>query len=81
MLNNVRISTKLFVLITFLSALLIGVGVMGLRGMNSANNSMQSVYEERVVPLRQLKAITDSYGVEIDTAHKTRNGNISMQEG
>jgi methyl-accepting chemotaxis protein len=80
MLNNVRISTRLFVLITFLSALLIGVGVMGLRGMNSANNSMQSVYENRVVPLRQLKAITDSYGVEIDTAHKTRNGNISMQE-
>src|SRR5436190_2456123 len=81
MLNNFRISTRLFVLITFLSALLVGVGVMGLRGMNSANGSMESVYEDRVVPLRQLKAITDSYGVEIDTAHKTRNGNISMQEG
>jgi methyl-accepting chemotaxis protein len=80
MFNNLRISTRLFVLITFLSALLIGVGVMGLRGMNSANEAMASVYEDRVVPLRQLKAITDSYGVEIDTAHKVRNGNISMQE-
>jgi methyl-accepting chemotaxis protein len=80
MLNNFRISTRLFVLITFLSTLLIGVGVMGLRGMNSSNDSMESVYEDRVVPLRQLKAITDSYGMEVDTAHKARNGNISMQE-
>ena len=80
MLNNFRISTRLFILITFLSALLIGIGVMGLRGMNSSNESMASVYQDRVVPLRQLKAITDSYGLEVDTAHKARNGNISMEE-
>jgi methyl-accepting chemotaxis protein len=81
MFNNFRISTRLFILIAFLSALLVGVGVMGLRGMQASNDGLGTVYIDRVVPLKQLKAISDAYGQQVvDTAHKTRNGHMSRQE-
>ncbi len=81
MLNNLRISTRLFLLIGFLSILLIGVGFMGLRGMAAANEGMATVYSDRVVPLKQLNAISDAYGIDVvDTAHKTRDGAVSNQE-
>ncbi|MFI3123344.1 MAG: MCP four helix bundle domain-containing protein, partial [Methylococcales bacterium] len=42
---------------------------------------LQTVYLDRVVPLKDLKIIADMYAVNIvDTTHKVRNGNISWQE-
>ncbi|BAU91221.1 methyl-accepting chemotaxis sensory transducer [Methylorubrum populi] len=43
---------------------------------------MESIYADRVVPLRDLKTIADMYAVKIvDTSHKVRNANISAPEG
>jgi len=53
----------------------------GNRGMNSAVAGLDTVYKDRVVPLRDLKQIADMYAVNIvDTAHKARNGNIDGKE-
>jgi methyl-accepting chemotaxis protein len=49
--------------------------------MRSAVNGLDTVYKDRVVPLRDLKVIADMYAVNIvDTAHKARNGGIGYQE-
>ncbi|OWK32248.1 methyl-accepting chemotaxis protein [Sphingomonas mucosissima] len=51
----------------------------------SATNSsaaLRTVLADRVVPLRDLKIVADSYAVDIvDSAHKARNGNLSLAEG
>lgn len=53
----------------------------GLYEMRSFNNDLQALYNDRIVPLKDLKAIADSYAVNIvDTNHKLRNGNINWQE-
>jgi methyl-accepting chemotaxis protein len=43
---------------------------------------MEAVYAERVLPLRDLKVVSDMYAVTIvDTAHKVRNGKLSFEAG
>ncbi|MEY2782151.1 MAG: Methyl-accepting chemotaxis protein [Pseudomonadota bacterium] len=82
MLNNTSVNTRLIGLVLFLSLISIVVGVMGLRGMASTVAGLQTVYDDRVVPLRDLKVIADMYAVNIvDASHKVRNGNFTWEEG
>jgi methyl-accepting chemotaxis protein len=81
-LNNTSVNTRLMGLVLFLSLISIVVGVMGLRGMASTVAGLQTVYDDRVVPLRDLKVIADMYAVNIvDASHKVRNGNFTWEEG
>ena len=52
-----KISTRLLLLVGLMSALLIGVGGLGLYGISASNAALQTVYEDRVVPLGQLADI------------------------
>jgi methyl-accepting chemotaxis protein len=82
MLARFRIGTKLILLVGTLTTLLAGMGLLGLRGMHHAQQGLETVYKDRVVPLRELKAISDLYAVNIvDTAHKIRNGSVSWLHG
>jgi len=80
-MNNFSVNTRLFLLVALLSVVSIIVGLMGLKGMSTTVSGLQTVYEDRVVPLRDLKVIADLYAVNIvDTTHKVRNGNIEWAE-
>ncbi|HEY7985350.1 MAG TPA: methyl-accepting chemotaxis protein [Methylophilaceae bacterium] len=57
MLKNISIKSRLIFLITVSSLLLIAVGVFGLHGMASSNESLRTVYEDRLVCLSQLSSI------------------------
>ena len=81
MFERLKIGTRLTVLSSILIAALVVVGIMGLQGMNSCNAGLETVYNDRVIPLRDLKVIADMYAVNIvDTSHKARNGNLSFAE-
>jgi methyl-accepting chemotaxis protein len=76
-----KIRTHLLVLTSTLLLGLLCVGGLGLLGMQSAVNSLETVYLDRVVPLRDLKKIADLYAVDIvDATHKARNGNFTNAE-
>ncbi len=48
----------------------------GLRGMRETVRGLETVYLDRVVPLRDLKTIADQYAVDVVNAtRKARNGN------
>jgi methyl-accepting chemotaxis protein len=80
-MNRITIKARLLFLFLFVSILLILIGVIGLRNAAHSNAALETVYKDRVVCLRQLKIISDMYAVNIvDTAHKTRNGNITTSE-
>ena len=67
-------------LIGCLAALGVGMAAIGLSGFVAngvANQRMQSVIRDRVEPMRQLKAVSDMYAVNIvDSAHKARSGEL-----
>jgi len=54
MFKNMTVKTKLIFVIGFLSVLLIAIGFMGLRGMNSSNEGMRTIYENRLVAASHL---------------------------
>lgn len=80
-MKNLSVRVRLFGLVIFLSLISVVVGLVGLSGMSTTVAGLQTVYEDRVVPLRDLKVIADMYAVNIvDTSHKVRNGNMTWQE-
>ncbi len=82
MINNINVSTKLFFLVFLTSCIILITGIYGISNLNTVNRSLESVYKDRVVPLKQLKIISDMYAVEIvDATHKMRNGNVDFKTG
>lgn len=82
MFSRMKVSVRLATLAGSMIALLVLIGVLGISGMHSSNQAMASVYNDRVVPLKDLKQIADMYAVNVvDTAHKVRNGNLDWQQG
>jgi methyl-accepting chemotaxis protein-1 (serine sensor receptor) len=57
-MNNLKISTRLMALLGLLSLLLLVVGGMGLFGIVKADDALETVYKDRVVPLQQLAEIS-----------------------
>ena len=56
-MNNLKISTRLFILIGILSALLVTIGAIGLYGINQSDDALKTVYEDRTVPMGQISEI------------------------
>ncbi|MGZ0019218.1 methyl-accepting chemotaxis protein [Nitrosomonas sp. wSCUT-2] len=65
MLNNMMIRSKLMLVIGMLSVLLVGVGGLGLYGIDQSNGGLKTVYEDRTVVLSDL-------GTIIDRMHRSR---------
>jgi methyl-accepting chemotaxis protein len=58
------------------------IAAVGWYASSTASKGLETVYNDRVVPLRDLKIISDMYAVNIvDTAHKVRNGNVDWAKG
>ncbi len=53
-MNNLKISTRLALLMGLLSVLLAAMGGLGLFGLSQSNGALKTVYEDRTVPLGQL---------------------------
>jgi methyl-accepting chemotaxis protein len=50
--------------------------------MRVSEAAMQTVLADRIYPLRDLKAISDAYAVDIvDTSHKVRGGSFTFKQG
>ena len=82
MIKNIKISTKLYILVALTSCIILTIGIYGLTNLNTVNTSLESVYKDRVIPLKQLKVVSDMYAVDIVNAiHKIRNGNIDFKTG
>lgn len=53
-MNKLTISARLFVLIAIQAFLVIAIGGIGRYGLVKANDAMQTIYEDRTIPLKQL---------------------------
>ncbi|MBK8943885.1 MAG: methyl-accepting chemotaxis protein [Ignavibacteriae bacterium] len=82
MLKNLNISKKLFLLMTISILMVLVISLLGIMSLYKNNNSLKTVYNDRVIPLKQLKLISDMYAVNIvDATHKIRNNNFTQQNG
>ena len=54
MFNKLTIKSRLILILSLLSILAIGVGILGLYGMSKTKEGLRTVYEDRTVPMDQL---------------------------
>lgn len=77
-----KVGTKLYSLVGLLLTFLCMIGFVGIFAAHNAQNGLNTVYNDRVVPLKDLKIIADMYAVNIvDASHKVRSENIDWTEG
>jgi methyl-accepting chemotaxis protein len=76
-----NISTKFYLFTAMLLAFAIGIGVFGLTHIKRTQLGIETVYQDRVIPLQLLKAIADDYAVAIiDAANKAHGGLITAED-
>jgi methyl-accepting chemotaxis protein len=79
---SLSIRAKLFLVLGILGFLLLKIAAGGWIGTYSMHASIGTIYADRVVPLRDLKVVSDLYAVNIvDTSHKVRDGTMPWSEG
>ncbi|MBF0608827.1 MAG: PAS domain S-box protein [Magnetococcales bacterium] len=78
MMKSVRLIATL---LAFMSVLLAGIGLLGLHGMGTTRDGLKTVYLDSVVPLRDIKTISDIYASQIViTVQRVHDGNITWQQ-
>lgn len=76
---STKLKLTILVLLSMFSLLIIAI--LGVVQLGKVNNGLKTVYEDRVVPLEQLKIIADEYAINIvDTTHQTRNKNFDFKK-
>ncbi|RYF01705.1 MAG: HAMP domain-containing protein [Comamonadaceae bacterium] len=81
-MNRFKISTRLAALLLALCCLVALVSVIALLGLSKSNAGLKSVYDDRVVPLREIKVVAEMYAVNVvDAAHKVRDGSMTPGQG
>ena len=81
MLNRYKVTTRLIALCVFPIVVLIFSYIIAIKDMQSLNENMTSMYNESIVPLRELKRLADSYAVTtVDAFQKYRADLITLQE-
>ncbi|HET7794932.1 MAG TPA: methyl-accepting chemotaxis protein [Rhizobacter sp.] len=81
-MNKLSIKTRLLGLVAALLVLLVISAGASIYRLRESNAVLASVYNDRVVPLRQLKEVADGYFIGVvDTAHKSRDGAMKPEQG
>jgi methyl-accepting chemotaxis protein len=81
-IKNRTIAQRIFAICSLLTVGMLLVGVLGISAVGESDGRLHTVYEDRVVPLKQLKEVADAYAVSIvDLSHKTRDGAETFESG
>ena len=80
--KNLNIGQRVFALFLLFTVSMLLVSGFGIMATNESNSQLQTVYIDRVVPLRELKQVADAYAVSVvDLSHKTRDSAESFGTG
>ena len=77
------LSVRMLLIVSVLLPLILVAGIVmyALADLRGANEAFGRVYQDRIVPLKELKGIGDNYAVQvIDAANKVNAGLISSQD-
>ena len=78
MLRNLTIKSRLVFVIVFLSLLLVSSGIIGISSLGSANSSLKSIYEDRLVPVTQLNTVLRLMAENRMVVAESMNGDPSV---
>ena len=81
LLDRIGISTQLYGIVGITMLIGATIGFVTLIGLGEVRDNLETMYVDRVEPLRGLKIVADKYAVDIvDATHKARNGQMSYRD-
>jgi methyl-accepting chemotaxis protein len=81
MLNQFKVRSRLIMLAALPLIVLAFLSVVSVLNMRDLASGVDSLYQDRVKPLQQIKIVSDAFAVTIvDTLHKHRAGLLTAQE-
>lgn len=80
-MHNLKVIHRLLILIVIPLLALLAVLLLAVNGFSRIDAGVGSLYNDRVVPLQQLKVISDEYAINvIDTVNKANNGLLTRDQ-
>ena len=80
-MHNLKVTQRLFILIVIPLLALLGILLIAINGFSRIDAGVGTLYDDRVVPLQQLKMISDYYAVNIiDAVNKADSGIFPRDE-
>ena len=77
-----QISTRIVAAFSVVVLMILALGLVGIAGQSALLDEQTHIYDHHIIPVQELKLISDAYAVEVvDAAHKVRNGNITWAQG
>lgn len=81
-MRNLSIRAKLWLLVGSLLVLTVGMTAGLLQQLNAGNQQLANIYNNRVLPMQQLKLISDGYGIKlVEITNKVYNQQILPESG
>jgi len=81
MIEKLKASTKLYLLVFVMSVFIIGIGVYGMHEMKIIAENTHTLYADRVLPMQQLAKVRNSYTVGIVfSAEQAQAGHITFNQ-
>ena len=81
-MRNLSIRAKLWLLVGGLLVLTVGMTGALLQQLNASNQRLADIYNNRVLPMQQLKVISDGYGIKlVEITNKVYNQQILPESG
>lgn len=80
MVNKLKASVELTLLVFIMTLFIIGIGIYGILEIRQLNNSSKELYNDRMLPMDQLADIRFHTSSIIATAHQVDNNTISYSE-
>jgi methyl-accepting chemotaxis protein len=82
MLRNVKVGTRVQAGFAFIGSAMVVSAAVAIGGMAMINDHARLVYNDRVIPMQELKFVADGYAVAIvDNTQKMRAGTVSIADG
>ncbi|ACT48564.1 methyl-accepting chemotaxis protein [Methylotenera mobilis] len=79
--NRITINNKIACIFVMVALTTCMLGFNGISGIKESNHGLESVYKNRVLPLKQLKVINDMFSTNIvSTGQKLQRGIITSSE-
>lgn len=81
-MKNISIKTTLYLMVSLSVFFMLVIGAYSIFSIRQVNKSLETVYNDRVIPLKSLKTVADSYSLSIIVSvNKVEQGNLTWEEG
>lgn len=79
--KNLTLTSRLYWSLTLPAIALLSLGGLAWWGFDQINRKVNTIYDDRVIPLQQLKRVSDGYGIAgVDSVQKAQAGLVSLPQ-